>query len=211
MTPETVVKAPDTQYQKEHAAVRNFLLGREYHKAVHALDFAGNHHKGMRRNGSHEFSHQLGVVRVVRALPDVEALEQDLIMVAILHDVVEDYEIPDAVIRAEFGDQIHEYVYALTKIRNGVKIPDGIYYGGFEASPVCALVKGADRCNNLLTASGAFKKEKMAIYLKETEDFVLPTLRACQRRCLNLTRAFDCERIMLQLAMTGFGFRPVDP
>lgn len=201
----------DSNYQKQHAALRGFLIGRKYFRAMKAFNFAAEHHTGTRRNGDPEFSHQLGVVKLLRVLPDVSEIEEELIVCGILHDIVEDHNVPLELIQEEFGVAARQRTDVLTKIRYNTKLPDDIYYSQMLFDALVPLVKGADRCSNLLTASGAFKTEKMEIYIKETNDRVIPLLREAQRKYVQYHRAFECERIMLELALTGFGFQPVEP
>ena len=48
------------------------------------------------------------------------------------------------------------------------------YYSNIKESPVCVLVKIADRCNNVSTMAGVFNNKKISLYVEETEKYIIP-------------------------------------
>ena len=44
---------------------------------------------------------------------------------------------------------------------------------------ICKII---DRCNNVSTMSGVFKKEKLLEYINETNTFIMPLIRSTKER-----------------------------
>ena len=56
------------------------------------------------------------------------------------------------------------------------------YYSGIQGNQTAMLVKCLDRCSNLSTMASSFSAEKMARYIIETENYILPMLDEIKRR-----------------------------
>ena len=54
-------------YEKQKIALKYWLIGRGYHKAVEAMSFAEKFHSGTRKDGAHEFSHQVSQASLARS------------------------------------------------------------------------------------------------------------------------------------------------
>ena len=48
------------------------------------------------------------------------------------------------------------------------------YYAAIAGNAKACLVKILDRCNNVSTMAGTFRREKLIEYIAETEEYVLP-------------------------------------
>ncbi len=96
------------------------------------------------------------------------------VMVALLHDTLEDGDIDEGEIE-RFGPDILEMVKALTKGRpDGKWLSPEEYIAQVRSAPLVArLVKLADRMNNLLCLKYA-TAEKRDRYLRDTRRFLLP-------------------------------------
>ena len=115
--------------------------------------------------------------------------EDDLIAALLLHDVVEDTgtkpeELP-------VNERVREAVCLVSyntyypadnpspgddeekEIRKRIK---PAYYAGIQKDPLASLIKCIDRCNNLSCMADGFTREKQAVYVEETERYVLPLL-----------------------------------
>lgn len=57
-------------FEKMKIAIRYWLIGRGYYNALKAMDFAESYHTGVRKDGNHEFSHQISQVNYTRAFID---------------------------------------------------------------------------------------------------------------------------------------------
>lgn len=175
--------ALNASYEKITIAMRHYLLGRRFFDAIAAMELAGQYHTGMRKDGTPEFSHQVWQSQYIRTLePSLDDPEGTLIT-TFLHDLLEDYadKISYEYIVNKFGQERGASVWAITKIRNGVKIPDTEYYDEMAADLRAAVAKGGDRIHNHQSMNGAFTPEKQESYMVETETHVLPMLKKARR------------------------------
>lgn len=84
-----------------------------------SLYFAKKYHEGQFRKTGHPFvSHPINVANMCMYY----MFKTDVIIVALLHDIVEDTECITEIIRNKFDFRIGEMIYRLTSIRNGKKI-----------------------------------------------------------------------------------------
>ncbi len=118
-----------------------------------AMEMAERYHDGQMRRGSHGDvpyydEHILGVYRILRDECGVE--DEDVLIIALLHDTVEDTSCTLEEIREIFGTEIMEQVNLLTR-RDGE--PFSVYSRRLfsQCSYKGVLVKLADRLHNLRT------------------------------------------------------------
>ena len=134
------------------------------------------HRAQFRKEVDHEgfplryFEHVRRVAIVL--MDDVGIYEPDLVIAALLHDVIEDTEdIDAAVIEQFFGGRVAHLVLLLTKD------PKEGYVRRLETDLDAVLLKACDRLDNLRSLDAA----DMAFRLKqcrETRDVYLPLFRA---------------------------------
>lgn len=181
------------RFEKLKLALRYFLLGKQYFTAVEALEFASQYHRGTRKDGvTPEFQHQIEIAHYVRTLPTLIHLEETL-AVALLHDVVEDYDVELKLIDDTFGERISTAVDLLNK--NG-KAED-YYFHHLSGNPIASIVKGADRIHNLQTMVGVFTHEKQGVYVQEVENHFLPMLKTAKRSFIQQEAAYENIKHML--------------
>ena len=138
-----------------------------------AIIYAKKWHHGQKRGtGGPYYTHPLEVaIKVAR-----KYLKTDVIVAAILHDVVEDSACTVEIIKAEFNSRIAEIVDRLTKVRDGSKIKLTFQetinrlseYNDYEAT----FIKLFDRIHNLETIEG-LKPEKQEKMARETNNFLV--------------------------------------
>jgi len=162
--------------------VRYWLLGRGYHTALEAMEFASTHHTGLRKDGSPEFSHQIWQVAYARTLADQMLFPEQTLATIFLHDVVEDYPVSLNEIESLFGEQICGGTDRMSKIIGGVKKAPDVYFMEMALCPIASIAKGVDRTHNHHTMKDAFSAVKQEDYLGETEADILPMLKAARRR-----------------------------
>ena len=104
--------------------------------------------------------------------------EDDVLAALLLHDVVED------------ADTAPEELPVSERVREAVRLVSynsypgpkqdikPLYYENIAKNPLASLVKCIDRCNNLSCMADGFTRKKQAIYIVETERYVLPLLDA---------------------------------
>lgn len=168
-------------YGKMKIAIRSWLSGRGYFKALKALDFAESKHTGTRKDGAHEFSHQISQANYMRVFADQLEYPEETFCVIFLHDIAEDYNVTFEDLVDQFGPLIGSSVRRMTKVYQGAKIPNDLYYSGMWSCPIASVAKGADRLHNLMTMLGGFSSEKQIEYIKETTEFVLPLIKKSRR------------------------------
>lgn len=163
-----------TQFEKDHAALKNYLLGRGYHQALIALGFANHYHKGMRKDGcTPELHHQIRIAFSVLTLRDV-ANEELCVVLALLHDTPEDYGVSHEMLKNTFNEEIARKACILDK---GQHPDDVAYMLAIANDRECSIVKGADNGDNIQSMVGAFTKEKMMSYIARTQETILPMLK----------------------------------
>lgn len=182
-----------TQYEKIKLSLRYYLLGKGWYVAVAALEFGESIHTGMRKDGvTPEFEHQVRIAHYLRTL-DLMYPEQT-IAAALLHDVREDYNIPDYEFVRRFGQEITTACILLDK--NGKDI--SAYFRDIAGNPIASPTKGGDRIHNLQTMVGVFKREKQLAYVEEVRSEFFPMLKNARRNFPQQERAYENIKHMLE-------------
>jgi (p)ppGpp synthase/HD superfamily hydrolase len=189
-----------TKYEKLCITLKSYLKGKGYHKALEAYDFAKSYHEHMKQNKdtgefhidkskintrkdgiTPEFQHQIEIALFITTLKEVE-FEEDTIIAALLHDVREDYNVPDKIVREKFGDRVADAVEKLTKEFNGIKKDPILYFAKIAMCPIASLVKGVDRINNVSSMVGVFTIKKQEEYLFEVQEYFIPMLKQARNQ-----------------------------
>lgn len=166
---------------KSAAFLKGWLSGRNYLKAVEAMEYASRIHTGLRKDGTGEFTHQVFIAQQLRVFESSLLYPEETIILAFLHDVLEDYPVKPESISEKFGEQVLADVLLMSKVQmhNTLlrKTPDEVYYRGMIDNPRVSVVKGLDRYHNISTMKGAFSSRKMSSYLDEAHDYTDPMLK----------------------------------
>jgi len=186
-------------FKKRMLALRYFLIGRGYYRAVEALEFASQYHVGTRKDGvTPEFFHQVSIASYVRTLP-VPIQDMDALITAVLlHDVCEDYGVSFDTIRRKFGERVAEIVQLMTNAENGVKLQKDVYYNRLALDALAAIGKGSDRIHNFQSMPGVFSEEKQKSYIQEAEEFIIPMLKQARRQFPVYEAAFENIKLVLE-------------
>lgn len=193
-------------YSKQVAVMRMYLQAKEYHVALAAMEFAMTWHRGTRKDGvSPEFSHQMFIAMYVLSITPLLENPEAVLAAVFLHDVCEDYPVPFDEIERRFGREIRDAVECLSKVRDGMRIPDDVYYAQLALNPIASVVKGVDRAHNIHSMHDAdWTTAKKSDYLRFVSDKVLPMLKAARK--LHTRQRFAYENIKAVLLMQA---RPV--
>ena len=171
-----------TSYEKAFISLRYWMLGRNMHSALRALEFASKFHTGTRKDGvTPEYFHQLSIAQYIRTLDQGLLHPEPTFAAACLHDVSEDYDVGFDEITSMFGGDISLAVRLLTKYHRGEAVPIAYYYEKIAENSIASVVKGADRINNLGSMVNVFTLEKQKAYIEETKTHVLPMLKTARR------------------------------
>lgn len=179
-----------TSYEKLFTSLKYYLLGKNYNQALKALNFARKYHSGVRKDGkTPEFQHQLEICSYLTTLKNLQNEELTLIA-GLLHDVVEDYNIPKEVMINEFGEEVYSVVLTLSKKYNGKTLALDLYFENISECVISSVVKGADRIHNIQSMIGVFSKEKQKKYMEEVEIYFLPMIKKASYNFPSQTQAY---------------------
>jgi len=185
------------QHKKLRAAIRYYLIGRNFNVALKAMNFAEKFHDGIRRDKiTPEFDHQVRIALFVRTLPNILHPEETLATV-FLHDVPEDYDVVHDEIARMFGNDISVATELVTKTLSYAANPQ-LYYDGIANNPISSIVKGGDRVHNIQSMIGVFDKHKQIDYMNEVREFFLPMIKTAKRNFPEQEAAYENIKHMLE-------------
>lgn len=195
-------------FKKDYTALKNYLLGKGFYLALEGMAFAEKYHTGTRKDGyTPEFHHQLIIAWTIVNLRGLDGdwrsdrgltLEEHCILLAFLHDVMEDYGLSLEEIAKDFGKMAADDVYALSKKHRGEVKTVEQYNDELAQQPQRIIVKGADNSHNVQSMHGAFKPEKITSYLLDSKSHKLPLLRLGRKRFPKYHFAFTGLSFMLK-------------
>ncbi|MCA8879432.1 MAG: HD domain-containing protein [Rhodobacteraceae bacterium] len=188
-------------YEKLRIAVRYWMLGRNYHVALRAMEFGQDWHRGRRRDDNPEFSHQVWQASYIRTLEAHLLHPEETLAAAFLHDVVEDYPVSLPEIELAFGERVAHAVDRLSKKVSGKKKDPQAYFRDLAQDPIASVVKGCDRIHNHQSMVGVFDAAKQKSYLDETQADILPMLKLARRRFTQQEPAYENIRHLLMAQM----------
>ena len=153
---------------EETLFLKGYLKGLNLNEAIRAVNIAEEYHGGVYRiSGEPYISHP---IRIASALISLGVKDSEILVGAILHDVLEDTSITEDVLFSEFSK---EAVDIIIRVTNKPDMSKEEYYDQISRNPKATIVKLADRCHNVSTMNH-FNLSKIKKYIKETEDYVLP-------------------------------------
>ena len=157
---------------KEVLFLKGWLKGRGFNSALKAIHIAEVAHIDLKRRSGEPFiSHP---VRIANALVSLGVEDEDILTIAILHDIIEDTDLTREDLLESFNEDIVSAIELLTK-RDDLSIND--YYKNIFTNPKACIVKIADRCHNVSTMY-FFNEVKTKNYIKETETYIIPLCSA---------------------------------
>ena len=146
-----------------------------------ALDVIKKYHGGVKRkSGEPFFTHSIQAALILLGYSQ----DQDAVVAALLHDIVEDTSLSMAQVRAKFGGSVASLVEKSTNLEDKIKrisMQDHEYnyhlmhYG----DPRAALVKLSDRLHNIRTIKGHSSLAKRRYIANETLLFYVPIAQKC--------------------------------
>lgn len=135
------------------------------------LPYVCEKHDGMFRKGEPPLPYVVHPLMMARHAIALGFMEDDLLSVALLHDVCEDCDVP--VEDLPVNEATKHSVALLTKKENFDKAVDNRpYYDAIAGDRMASIVKILDRCNNISSMSNGFSQKKMQRYAKETTTYL---------------------------------------
>jgi (p)ppGpp synthase/HD superfamily hydrolase len=196
----------NTRLEKQISYLNGYFQGKELFRAVIAMNLALEYHTGERKDGAKEVSHQFELVSYLIPIFELHEkdLFEDLVCIAFLHDLVEDYAYPLSYIHDSFGDLVQNGVASVTKKQGFHKLEADYeeYYAGIEKANIRGiLVKMADRLHNLSSMIGApsFTMKKREDYISEVMTFMIPTAKKVRKA---YPKYYQVITFMIQLLKT---------
>lgn len=202
-------------FQKSYLSLKYYALGRNYFYVLKALNFAKKYHNGLRKdNITPEIQHQYEICLYISTLKNL--IDEELCLTgAILHDILEDYNIEKSQILnlfgsskqdLEFGEKVLDIVWRLTKVYKGVKKSPVEYFQSISECPYSSIIKGCDRIHNIQSMAGVFSFEKMESYLDEAKTYFLPMIKTAKGNYAEQSSAyFNIQQVMKnQISMLDF-------
>lgn len=192
----------NTEYKKLKQSFRYWVQGKaenepEYYKVLTALRIAEKYHKNKRKDGAPELSHQIAICSYLRTLHKYFRFPAMVFIVALLHDVIEDYPESADEVFALLPDA-YPLVVRMSKIDSfGNKIPYEEYFGLIQECEICSLVKLADRIANISTMIGVFSYDKQTSYLEDLINWFFPMLKYAKRKFPDQEPAYENMKTVL--------------
>ena len=206
-------------FDKLLISARYWILGmaqndESYYKVSEALEFALIYHNGKRNGGDHEFIHQLGIFHNLRTLHRHIENPVNVYILAFLHDVVEDKNVPLEEIASRFGTEIAQKVDLLSK-EVLCKKKENYSLNAAFADVDASIVKIADRINNVSSMVGVFKQARLLRYYNETNEIFFPLIKEARRNFPHQEAIYENFKLQLvnQLLLVGqlLNFMPDEP
>lgn len=177
---------------KKRIALKYWLLGKEYFKAVEAMEFSSKFCIGFRKNGkTPEFEHQISIASFLRSLLIHLIYPEDTITTVFTHDLEEDYNVFSKELEQRFGVRVATANGYLTKRKKGVIKEKEFYFGEMSNCPIASIIKPSDRLHNIRTMLGVFTIEKQKEYIEETEQCILPMLKQAKKNFPRQEMAYE--------------------
>ena len=123
-------------------------------------------------------------VEVVVHLISLGVIDEDILVVSMLHDVREDCKISIGEMKNR-GISEKNCISIQAVSKQGKMDPSDMqkhFDNILDTGIVATLVKLGDRCHNVSTMGDAFSKEKMKEYIYETKTFILPLAKKAKEK-----------------------------
>jgi len=191
------------KYDKLRVSMKYYLTGRRYYTALRAYEFGREFHQNLRKDKkTPEYQHQLEIAHFLRLFDDGPHFEP-VLSATFLHDIREDFQISKEEITEKFGLEAYEIIWFMTKKYRKDKITNEEYYRLISDNTYAALLKGADRINNIKSMEGAFSVEKKLSYIEETEKYVIPMLKKARIKHPEHETKFEHIKFILESLMVA--------
>lgn len=186
-------------FDKLKISARYFLLGLaeqnpEYFNVIHAMERCLKVHDGLRNGGAPAAIHQLGIFSHVRTFHRVLLDPVTTYATIFCHDMIEDTDTTADFIGIHYGERTASATMLVTKVPGTVM---STYYDDIFAHPIASVVKLGDRCNNMGTAVGVFKPERLRRYYNETLTEFIPRISKVRKLFPQQEAFYENAKLML--------------
>ena len=167
-----------TTYDELYDVVKNYIPENELNEITRAYKFSYECHFGKKRKSGEDYIiHPLNVAYILTSIN----ADAPTIISALLHDVIEDFEVSEEEIKEKFGPEVLFLIKGVTKINRITFKSDSeatiLNYRkiivGLSEDVRVIIIKLADRLHNMRTL-WAIPEDKAKITAKETLDILTP-------------------------------------
>lgn len=203
---------PAQAAEKRMIALRFWLQGKGYTKALRALDINQRMFTGVRKDGiTPEFDHHVVQAQYMRTLLPHLLFPEETLTAIFFHDTPEDRGWAYEEIRssypedAVFGERVAQATRRVTKKWRGLAYDENDLFQEMARCPIASMVKAGDRIHNLQSMVGVFNADKQRSYLQETESLILPMMKDAERRFPEQEAAYKNARTILKMQVDLIG------
>ena len=203
------------QYEREKTALKYYLVGKGYHRAIKALgfierlEFRVKPEDRFRKDGiTPSLHHQVRIALSVTQLPNIAgieklegwniSLEEQCIINALLHDCQEDHGVSRDQIKNEFDVLTEDVNWKLTKKFAGTQKNKEEYIREIALCMIASIVKGLDRLDNLAHMIDVFSINKMEDYAAEAKNVFLPMIKTASKLYPELHLAYTSMALQMK-------------
>lgn len=161
--------------ERMYTYIESYATARGMVQTLKALPFARKKHSGQYRKGKEKVPYIYHPLMVSCHALALGLNEDALVAAALLHDVCEDCGVLPEELPVE--EAAREAVVLLTKDESQAgKTKEGKerYFQGIAGNRIAIFIKLLDRCHNVSGMGLSFTPERMARYIRETEEWIYP-------------------------------------
>jgi len=191
----------DKRLKKQKKLFNKYFIDLNYTKAIAAMNLALEYHTGLRKDGSPEVGHQFDLNSYLMPLFENTEIHEQLIVVAFLHDLPEDYNFLFSEINYLFGSKIEYSTKMITKKKGFAKTTEDYqeYYAGMATDLISVIVKMSDRLHNLssiIKAGESFSDKRKLEYIAEAREYLIPEAKKMRKNSIYSSKITMLIQIM---------------
>ncbi len=175
-SPSWELRSPTFDPEHMYTFVKAKAQAKGLTQTLEALPFMREKHAGQFRDGIAKVPYAVHPLTLACHAMAMGLFDDDVIAAALLHDVVEDTETSPEELPVNERVRKAVCLVSYNTYTGDKKDIKPLYYANIQKSPLAALIKCIDRCNNLACMADGFPKKKMKTYVVQTEQYVLPLL-----------------------------------
>lgn len=187
---------------RDGAVLERYAIDHGYWFMLLAIHYANKRHMGeKRRDGSDDIDHPFRIcwdlIDRLDQIPGLFGIIEFILVVALLHDSIENTRATEREIGGIFGRKTADHVNRLSR-KPGDKPNPEKYYRGIVEKIVCLVVKAVDKENILGDMMVGLPPEKQINQIKEVLTYLMPAMKEA-RKANPLFRGilFSCRNRMV--------------
>lgn len=187
---------------RDGAALERYAIDHGYWFMLLAVHYANKRHMGeKRRDGSDGIDHPFRIcwdlINRLDQIPGLSRIIEFILVVALLHDSIENTRATEREIGGIFGRKTADHVNRLSR-KPGDKLNPEKYYQGIVEKIVCLVVKAVDKENILGDMMVGLPPEKQINQIREVLTYLMPAMKEA-RKANHLFRGilFSCRNRMI--------------